>query len=69
MTAMTAITDETARVRLQSCAAFRPDPATALPVCCDCGWLEDDHSRPAPAGAVVTELPRRSSRPVVLKAS
>jgi hypothetical protein len=66
---MTAITDETAQVRLQPCAAFHPDPDAALPVCCDCGWLEDDHSHPAPAGAVVTELPRRSSWPVVRKAS
>jgi hypothetical protein len=62
MTAITAITgtaDETPAIRLQPCAAFHFDPDADWPACGDCGLLEDEHARPATAGAVVTELPRR----------
>jgi len=45
-------------VRLELCAAFRVDDASAWPICDACGWLEDDHPI-VDADAVVTEFPRR----------
>lgn len=66
----TAEMDDLARpVRVQPCAGFRADHAEVWPVCAACGWLEDDHATDDPAGAVVTELPRRGVRLPERKAS
>jgi hypothetical protein len=61
--AIAGTTDEIPAVRLQPCAAFRFDPDADWPACGECGWLEDEHARPATAGAVVTKLPRRVQVP------
>jgi hypothetical protein len=45
-------------VRIEPCATFRADHASAWAVCDSCGWLEDDHAPVAPA--IVRELPRRA---------
>jgi hypothetical protein len=66
MTASTPFTEivggETPPVRLEPCAAFRPDHDATCPACEVCGWLEHDHAGPdALAGAVVTVLRFRAA--------
>ena len=56
-------------VRIEPCATFRADHASAWAVCDTCGWLDDDHRADQHAGAVVTELPRRGVRLPERKAS
>lgn len=56
-------------VRLEPCAAFRPERGAAVPVCDACGWLEDDHALPTTDGAIVTKLPRRHPPRIERKAS
>jgi hypothetical protein len=48
-------------VRFEACEQFRPDRVSARADCRVCGWLEDDHTRPVSAGAVVAQLPRRGA--------
>lgn len=64
ITSTTTGTEQAPPVRLEPCAAYRPDLDLACPACEHCGWLEDDHAAPvAHEAAVVAELPPRSKMP------
>jgi hypothetical protein len=45
-------------VRIEPCATFLADDASAWTVCDACGWLEEDHTPVAPA--IVRQLPPRA---------
>ncbi len=51
-------------VRLEPCAAFRPDPDCPWCSCLSCGWSEDDHP-----DAVVVSIHARSRHPSLRHAS
>jgi hypothetical protein len=59
------VLDETMpTVRLEPCAAYRPDPDCPWCSCVSCGWSEDDHP-----DAVVVSIHARSANPVLRQAS
>ena len=65
MKALDELADEVApAVRLEPCAAFRPDLDCPWCSCLSCGWSEDEHP-----DAVVLPIRVRSRHPVLRQAS